>query len=449
MGAISRNLVSGVSRMNAAGEEATRTIAFKHATERYMAAGKTKEEAMTLAAVFSKNISTNFQRKGEITSMINSLFPFFGAAVQGSSRLAEVMFEKQTYKVERNGNVLLDQKTRLTKTGKVVLAALPVLGIIQALALFAAGFKDDDIPQQIKDRALIIPLGGGDYFAFPMPHGFNVILNFGREMTDAVLNPSKAMSHIGNATFGQLGAFNPLGSAGNWMTDLAPAIADPFIQYTTNKDVFGRPIAKENVNSAAPTPGFTRAKEGASATGRVISEAINSLTGGNQDQSGMMSPTPDQIDFVIGQFGGGVGREVGKLSSLVGAGKDIAMGNEREPIPSYKIPLIGRVYGSTTEPVAVRSKLFSIRTDLNENYARYKGLKERGDTEAANAFWDEHPELTLRNSVESFVRKDSKQRKNRALARTNDEVDEVNRITSQQDERISELVARYNEIKNQ
>jgi len=151
---------------------------------------------------------------------------------------------------------------------------------------------------------------------------------------------------------------------------------------------------------------------------------------------------------VIGQFGGGVGREVGKLSSLVGAGKDIAMGNEREPIPSYKIPLIGRVYGSTTEPVAVRSKLFSIRTDLNENYARYKGLKERGDTEAANAFWDEHPELTLRNSVESFVRKDSKQRKNRALARTNDEVGEVNRITSQQDERISELVARYNEIKN-
>ena len=54
----------------------------------------------------------------------------------------------------------------------------------------------------------------------------------------------------------------------------------------------------------------------------------------------------------------------------------------------------------------------------------------------------------LRNSVESFVRKDSKQRKNRALARTNDEVGEVNRITSQQDERISELVARYNEIKN-
>lgn len=449
MGAISRNLVSGVRRMNSAAEEATRTIAFKRATELYMEAGKTKEEAMKLAAVFSKNISTNFQRRGEVTSVINSLFPFFGAAIQGSSRLAEVMFEKQTYNVKRNGEVLLDQKTRLTKTGKVVLAALPVLGIIQSLALFAAGFEDDDIPQQTKDRALIIPLGDGAYFAWPMPHGFNTLMNFGREMTDAVRYPSRALEHIGNATFGQLGAFNPLGSAGNWMTDLAPAIADPFIQYTMNKDAFGRPIAKENVNSATPIPGFARAKEGASTTGRVISEAINSLTGGNQDQSGMMSPTPDQIDFVIGQFGGGVGRELGKVAGVVGAAKDIAMGNEREPIPTYKLPLIGRVICSTKEPVAITGKLYKIRTDLNENYARYKGLKDRGDIEAANAFWDEHPELALRNSVESFMRKGSKQKKARASARTDDKVSEVNRITNQEVARASDLVARYKEIKNQ
>ena len=381
--------------------------------------------------------------------MINSLFPFFGAAVQGSSRLAEVMFEKQTYKVERNGNVLLDQKTRLTKTGKVVLAALPVLGIIQALALFAAGFEDDDIPQQIKDRALIIPLGDGGYFAWPMPHGFNTLMNFGREMTDAVRYPSRALEHIGNATFGQLGAFNPLGSAGNWMTDLAPAIADPFIQYTTNKDAFGRPIAKENVNSATPIPGFARAKEGASTIGRVISEAINSVTGGNEDQSGFMSPTPDQIDFIIGQFGGGVGRELGKVAGVVGAAKDIATGNEREPIPTYKLPLIGRVVGSTKEPVAITGKLYNIRTDLNEKYARYKGLRARGDTEAANAFWDEHPELALRNSVERFTRADSKQKKARASARTDDKISEVNRITNQEVDRAKDLVARYKEIKNQ
>lgn len=448
LGVISRNVVSGVARMNAAGEAATRTIAFKHAVERYEAAGKTREEALKLAAVFAKNISTNFQRKGEISSLINSMYPFFSAAVQGSSRLAEVMFEKYTYNKTVKGQVLLDQKTRLTKTGKVVLASLPALGVVQALAMFAAGLKDDDIPQQIKDRAFIVPLGDGNYIAIPMPHGFNTIMNFGREMTDAVLYPKRWASHVGKATFGQLGAFNPLGSAGNWLTDLAPAVADPFIQYSTNTDAFGRPIAKENVNAAAPTPGFTRAKEGASKTGRVISEAINSLTGGNQDQSGFMSPTPDQIDFIFGQVGGGVGREAGKLVGTAGAAKDIAMGNEREPVPSYKLPLIGRVYGSTSEPVAVRSKLFSIRTELNENYARYKGLKERGDTQAANDFWDEHPELALRNSVESFVRKDAKQRKNRALARSNEEIGEVNRITGQQDARISDLVTRYNEITN-
>ena len=342
---------------------------------------------------------------------------------------------------------MLDQRTKLTPFGKIVLYSLPALGGVQAALLAMAGYDDEDVPAQIKDRAFVVPIWDGKYVAIPMPHGFNTIINFGREMTDALLNPKEAMQHIGRATLGQVGAFNPFGNAGNWVTDMLPAVFDAPVSLYMNKDAFGRPIAKEAPDSANPTPGFTRAKEGASKTGRVISEAVNTITGGNEDQSGFVSPTPDQIDFVLGQFTGGVGREVAKVGGLAVAGaKDLA-GVEREQIPLYKLPLAGRLIGSVSEPAALHGKLFEVRSKINDKYARYKGLMERGQTEEANAFWDANPELALRGSVESFARKDSKQRKARALARNSGEVGEVNRISAEQDEKLAALLAEIDAIR--
>lgn len=447
MGWISKHLVSEVSRMNEATELATRTLAFKASFEKFSAAGKSQQEAFTLAANISKNISTNFNRRGMASGLIGQLYPFFNAALQGSARLAEVMFEKQTYSIDKNGHAMLDQRTKLTPFGKTVLWALPGLGGLQAALLAMAGYDDDDVPAQIKDRAFVVPIADGKYVAIPMPHGFNTVINFGREMTDAALNPEDRMAHIGRATLGQMGAFNPFGSAGNYVTDMLPAIFDAPVSLYMNKDAFGRPIAKEAPDSANPTPGFTRAKEGASGVGRMIAEALNTISGGNEDQSGFVSPTPDQIDFALAQVTGGVGREVAKIGALAVAGvKDVA-GVEREQIPLYKLPIAGRIVGSVSEPAALHGKLFEVRSKINDKYARYKGLMERGQTEEANAFWDANPELALRGSVESFARKDSKQRKARALARNSGEVGEVNRISAEQDEKLAALLAEIDAIK--
>lgn len=448
LGWISRNVVSATARLNEAAELATRTAVFKAATEKFMLDGKSEEEAKTLAANISKNVSTNFNRRGNLSSTINQLFPFFNAATQGSARIAETLFEKKTYSITKNGAVELDQRTKLTPYGKVVIGALVGVGGLQAALLALAGFDDDEPPSHIKDRAFIIPLGaGGDYVAIPMPHGFNTLVNFGRELADAAIHPEKAGQHIASALW-QAPAFNPFGSAGNVLTDFSPAIIDPMASLYMNEDAFGRPIAKEDPDPANPTPGFTRAKEGASNFSRRLAEGLNSITGGNEDQKGVLSPTPDQIDFALGVIGGGVGREVMKAGTAVGTATSAALGEEVEAIPTHKLPLIGRLYGDINEPVAVRSKMFNIRQELNEKHARYKGLRERGDTVAADSFWDENPELALRDDFERFVRQDAKQRKNRALARNADELSEVNRITGEQDEKIADLLQRYRELKD-
>ena len=58
-------------------------------------------------------------------------------------------------------------------------------------------------------------------------------------------------------------------------------------------------------------------------------------------RSDTRSPTPDQIDYVIGQLTGGIGREVGKLAQTV---VSPLTGDE---LPAHKIPLLGRLYGNT------------------------------------------------------------------------------------------------------
>ena len=446
LGWISRNVVSATARLNEAAELATRTAVFKAATEKFMADGKTEEEAKTLAANISKNVSTNFNRRGNMSGMINQLYPFFNAATQGSARIAEVIFQKESYKVEFGGRVVVDQRTKLTPYGKVVLSALAGLGGLQAALLAMAGFDDEEPPSYIKERAFVIPLGtGGNYIAIPMPHGFNTIVNFGRDMADAIIHRENAAQHVASAIW-QAPAFNPFGSAGNQATDFTPAIVDGPLSLYMNMDPFGRPIAKQDPDPANPTPGFTRAREGASGFARAVAEGLNLISGGNEDQKGFVSPTPDQIDFALGIVGGGVGRELGKATSLATNTATRMAGGEVESIPTHKLPLIGRLYGNVNDPTAMRSKLFNMRQELNEKYARYKGLSERGDVEAAEAFWDENPELALRADIERFVRQDAKQRKQRALARGEGEIGEVNRITDEQNALAAELVTEYRNL---
>lgn len=61
------------------------------------------------------------------------------------------------------------------------------IGFLQSALLLMAGFDDDDIPEEVKDRNFIIPIGGlfssygdKDYIKIPMPHGFNLLVNLGR-----------------------------------------------------------------------------------------------------------------------------------------------------------------------------------------------------------------------------------------------------------------------------
>lgn len=81
----------------------------------------------------------------------------------------------------------------------------------------------------------------------------------------------------------------------------------------------------------------------------MVSEAINTVTGGTDYKPGWFSPTPDQVDYLAGQLTGGVGREALKVQQSAMAAANDDWGN----LPIHKWPVLGRFYGDAKGPASV------------------------------------------------------------------------------------------------
>ena len=119
--------------------------------------------------------------------------------------------------------------------------------------------------------------------------------------------------------------------------------------------------------------------------------ALNYMTGGGEYGIGLISRTADEIDYLIAQYTGGVGRELTKAARFVGSlGKD-------EEIPPYKVPILGKLYGETTTPSAVTDKFYKNVITLAEHEGTIKRMREK--KASTEEYKQEYPETKLINRV--------------------------------------------------
>jgi hypothetical protein len=339
-------------------ENAVRLAAYKVAVDNKLS----KEQAASIA----KNLTVNFDRKGQIGSRVNALYAFFNASMQGSARLVETLRGPQ---------------------GRKIVAGGILLGVAQSIALALAGFDEDEPPEFLKERNLVIPLGGKKYFLIPMPLGLHFIPTVGRVTTDFVLNGGKdAGKHVTSILGTALDAFNPLGGAGLSLQTLTPTIADPLAALEANKDAFGRPIYRAD-RATNPTPGYLRSRESASTVNKYIAEFLNYASGGTKYQKGAISPTADALDYLVGQFTGGLGREVMKVDTAV---KSAVTGEE---LPAYRIPIAGRFYGDADSKAADSQRFYDNVTKIAGFENEIKG--RRKNREDVAGFIRDNPQARL------------------------------------------------------
>lgn len=200
--------------------------------------------------------------------------------------------------------------------------------------------------------------------------------NIGRKVVEMAMHDDPTTSrakHIGDMGLLILNAFNPLGGAENPAQMLAPTNFDPAIALLQNRDWTGRPIYRQDMSQLDPTPGFTRAKDSASTFSKLLTEGLNKITGGTDYQPGLVNWTPDQVDYVIGQLTGGLGRELMKVEQTLTAPVT------GEELPAYKIPLAGRLYGNTRGPANNSEKFYENVRELNMIENEIKGRARAGE----------------------------------------------------------------------
>tara|TARA_R110000868_G_scaffold18467_12_gene81214 strand:- start:6824 stop:14359 length:7536 start_codon:yes stop_codon:yes gene_type:complete len=356
----------------------------------YIQASKPKSEgglglSKQQAAIIAKNLTVNFDKKGQISANVNALYAFFNASVQGTARLA----------------------TTLTgPKGKAIIGGGILLGSMQSILLAAAGFKEDEPPEFVKQRNFVIPTPDGNYITIPYPLGFNLLPNIGRITTEFMLSGGKNPAKRAGELIGSVAdAFSPIGSSGLSIQTIAPTVLDPLAALESNKDAFGRPIYKED-RATNPTPGYLRSRENASEMSKSISYFFNLASGGTKYSKGFVSPTADEIDYVIGQVTGGLGREIMKT------GQTIKAAGTGEDLPAYRVPLLGRFYGETESNAAESQRFYNNITRMADHENEIKGrIKNK---ESVASYFKDNPEARLyqqANTIENQINALNKQKK--------------------------------------
>ena len=380
-----RYVFDALSDYNEAMENAVRLSVFKVALDMNLS----EERAASLA----KNITINFNRKGQSSPLLQALYAFFNPAVQGA---------------------VLVGKTLNGPAGRKIIAGGLAVGVLQALWMAAAGFDADEPPDYIRDKNFIIPIGNKKYLTLPMPPGYNVVPGVARIATEYILGKNHLISGgkpITDAATQVLGlfldSFNPLGG-GTIAQMLSPTPIDPIVSVTMNKDAFGRPIFKEDL-ATKPTPGFMRSRENSTQISQWIAEFLNYVSSppGTHFTKGKISPTADEIDYYAGQIGGGAAREVIKAGELVKSAFT------SEPVPSYRIPLAGRFYGDAKSQAAIQDKFYNNITLMNKYGNEIMNIQK--SSQDPSKFIAANPAAQLYNSASEYNNMINEMNKNKKM----------------------------------
>lgn len=274
---------------NTAVENGVRVATYKALLDR----GYSKDRAAQAA----RNVTVNFAKQGEEKALMNSLYLFYNASVQGSM-------------------ALLNAATRSSKVRKIwggmVLYGLLADQFIGALSgdEDEDGLSDyDELGNYTLEHNLIFPTLGlidQKFIKIPLGYGINTAFNLGRSMS-RFQRGEYTMAEASNSAFGTLAeSLNPLGDT-NWETALAPTVADPFIELWTNKDYKGDPIVKEASPFGVQKPDSQLYWTNTNALFKGISRVVNSFTGGTEITPGMVDISPEVINYWTEYFTGAAG----------------------------------------------------------------------------------------------------------------------------------------------
>ncbi|EPC0389288.1 LPD38 domain-containing protein [Escherichia coli] len=388
-----------VEDANGAVENALRLSAYKHARD----AGLSRQQAASLA----KNMTVNFNRRGEQGALMNSLYMFANASIQGTANQVRTLGHL-------NGDGPLLERLRwknLNVPQKIALAAVGAGYLLGSLNRSVAGEDDDGVnwydkvPSHVKERNLVIMksvFGGkaGEYWSIPLPYGYNVFFLLGHTAEGVAAGDLTASRAAGNVVGGILGAFSPIGSetsetlSGALLKNAAPTILRPFANLAMNENFMGAQIYQENIPFGTPKPDSQLGIRSTPEAYKAFASWLNAFSGGSQYRPGAVDITPESLIFWIDYISGGTGRFISKTTDA--AVKSL----NGIDIPEQQVPFLGKISGEVM-PYADQQKMYDRMTEVAQYHAELKSLTGAERT----AFIDENNGKLSMNGLMQDTRK--------------------------------------------
>ena len=347
-----------IDDMNSAVENGVRFASFKKARDAFLQEGVPEAEAIARAATLAKNLTVNFNRKGMQGNLLNSLYLFFNASVQGTVNFA------------RGLNVFDPDSSR---TKQAMVGSMVGFGALSAMLAHSMSDEDEEsgrtyyelIPDYIKERNIVImaPRAGantkntyvdanGDeyegkqhYYTIPLPYGYNVFHVAGAMLYESNAGIRSNANAAGMTTGAFLGSFNPIGfsSSNDFFTSViktgVPTAGLPVVELLANENFFGAPIYRENLPFGTNVPDSQLSFSTTPEAFKIMAGFLNSMTGGNESEPGFADISPDSLAYMYEYALGGAGATAMRAFEF---GRRVTTG---EDVEYNQIPFLRRAIG--------------------------------------------------------------------------------------------------------
>lgn len=287
-------------------EEVTRMQQFRGMRDALIAEGRTSKDASILAAKAARENTTNFFRRGEWGTVLNSAFLYLNAGIQGS---------RTFIRAARKNPKAMALKLATTLYTPVAMSTAWNIADPERRKAY------EDIPEYEKDGNLIyIPSnptkdekGRWNVIKIPLPTGISRLAIPVRRSIEA-MSGLEGIDFANDVAFPLAGIISPIDlQQGAIVSGITPQAIRPTLEAATNKNFFtGQRIIPQRLEGVDPEQ---QVRDNTSGTARLTAKALR--------KSGVADVSPINVEeFTRGTFGS-VGVQAMNLVDRALAGLDI------------------------------------------------------------------------------------------------------------------------------
>jgi hypothetical protein len=248
------NTLKFIGDINQAIEYGTRVAIYKNLRE----AGISKERAGKIA----KNITVNFNKKGEWGGYFNSLYMFSNAGIQGGAVILRAL-----------------KSRRVQKFAAGMVVAQMMLTYINRL------IDEDDydkINEYTRDTNWIMMLPNKKHLKIKLPYGYNVFPVSGMIAMDLMQGKTTFGDGLVRMFNAVVDGFNPIGAITSLTQVFSPTVSDPIFQIVDNENFFGGKIHPTQPPYSPKVANSTLYYRSVSPFSLKIARTLNNWSGGDE-----------------------------------------------------------------------------------------------------------------------------------------------------------------------